>query len=227
MSRYPTVVAVPDLHEPWSKKSAVKKLYDHIDRINPDHVIQLGDALDRFSFSRFAKHPIGMTPEEEIDEGHQCLGRFWANVRLAAPKARLIQLSGNHEARLVRACLERFPEALSLLSRAQGDFYSFKGVETIHDHRHELEIGGVVYCHGWLGALGAHMRYLGKPVVHGHTHRGGFVAESWHGRTIWELDCGYLGDKEAVPLMYGPTKTVKWVLGYGLVDRFGGRFVGL
>jgi predicted phosphodiesterase len=223
----PLVVAVPDMHLPWCDWQSVSKIYAAVDNLNPDYVIQLGDMLDRFAFSRFAKSPTGMTVEEEIDEGYQGACRFWANIQEAAPKAKKIQLSGNHEHRLVRSCLERFPEAYSLLSRANGDFWKFKNVHTIHDHRHELEIAGVVYCHGWLTRLGDHARYLLKPVVHGHSHRGGTMFFNLGGRTIWELDCGYLADKSQVPLQYGPTKTVLWTLGYGVIDGFGPRFIHL
>jgi hypothetical protein len=178
-------------------------------------------------FPRFAKRPIGMTPEEELEEGVQGAGRFWANIHKAAPRAKKIQLAGNHEHRLMRSTMERFPECYSLLNRAQGDFWRFKNVQVIHDHRHELEINGVIYCHGWLTQAGAHTRQLLKSVVHGHTHRGGTVFMNLGGKTIWELDCGYLADKYQVPLQYGATKSVLWTLGYGIIDQFGPRFVPL
>lgn len=227
MRKNPIVVAIPDLHLPWVEWKAVAKIYSAIDDLNPDYVIQLGDAFDFFAYSRFAKPPTGITPEEEIEEGFQGACRLWNNIHKAAPRAKKIQLSGNHEARLVRSTMERFPEVYSLLTRAQGDFWKFKNVTTIHDHRHELEINGVIYCHGWLTQLGAHARYLLKPVVHGHSHRGGTVFMNLGGKTIWELDCGYLADKYQVPLQYGPTKTVLWTLGYGIIDGHGPRFVPL
>lgn len=219
------MVAVPDMHLPFTDWKSVAKIYAAIEKLNPTHVVQLGDMFDMFSFSKFAKHPIGMTPEEELSEGYNGACRFWSNVHKAAPKAKKIQLSGNHEARLMRSCIERAPDLYSLLSRASGDFWRFKNVQTIHDHRHELELSGVIYCHGWLTQLGAHARYLLKPVVHGHSHRGGSVFMNLGGKTIWELDCGYLADKYQVPLQYGPTKTILWTLGYGVIDERGPRFI--
>lgn len=221
------VFAIPDLHAPFTDWKSVAKIYAAIDNARPDYVVQLGDALDAFSFSRFARSHNIMTPEEEIEEGRAGLARFWDNVHKAAPKAKKIQLSGNHEARLVRQTLERFPEVYSLLTKIQGDFYKFKNVETIHDHRHELVINGVIYCHGWLTRLGDHARYFLKPVVHGHTHRAGVIHFNLHDKPIFELDCGYLADKFQVPLQYGPTKTTLSVKGYGEVDGHIPRFVPL
>lgn len=225
--KVPRVFAIPDLHAPFTDWKRVARVYADIDDQNPDYVVQLGDAADRISFGRFARSHDLMTPEEELEEARQGIASFWVNVKKAAPKAQRIQLSGNHEARILRQVLERFPEVYSLLKRAEGDFWKFDGVKTIHDHRHELEINGVVYCHGWLTNLGAHMRYLGKNVVHGHTHRAGLIVERWHGKQIWELDCGFLADELQVPLQYGPTKTVKWVKGYGDIDGHIPRFVPL
>jgi len=219
------VFAIPDLHAPFTDWKKVAKVYRDIDDANPDYVVQLGDALDFFCFSRFARSHNIMTPEEEVEEGRAGLVRFWDNVHKAAPKAKLIQLAGNHEARLVRSALERFPEVYSLLTRAQGDFYKFKNVQTIQDHRHELEINGVIYCHGWLTQLGAHARYFQRSVVHGHSHRAGVLHLSGDKRSFFELDCGYLADKSQVPLQYGATKTVNWVQGYGDIDGQVPRFV--
>lgn len=227
MRKIPRVFAIPDLHLPWTDWKAISKIYRDIDNENPDYIVQLGDAFDMFAFSKFARTHNICTPEEELEEGRQGAQRFWDNVHRAAPKAKKIQLAGNHEARIVRQCLERFPEVYSLLTRSQGDFWKFPNVQTIHDHRHELEIGGNIYCHGWLAQLGAHARYFLRNVIHGHTHRGGVLFLNLHDRVIWELDCGYLADKYQVPLQYGPTKTTLCVKGYGDIDARGPRFIPL
>jgi len=223
----PRVFAIPDLHLPWTDWKAVAKIYDHIDDHNPDYVVQLGDAFDFFAYSKFARSQNICTPEEELEDGRSGAVRFWANVHKAAPHAKLIQLAGNHEARLLRQALERYPEVYSLLTKIQGDFWKFKNVQTIHDHRHELEIGGNLYLHGWLTTLGAHARYFLRNVIHGHTHRAGVIHLNLHSKSIWELDCGYLADKKAVPLQYGPTKTTLCITGYGDIDERGPRFIPL
>lgn len=227
LRKNPRVFAIPDLHAPFTDWKAVSKIYRDIDNANPDYVVQLGDAVDFLAFSRFARSQDIMSPSEEVEEARSGLLRFWENVHKAAPKAKKIQLAGNHEARLLRQALERYPEIYSLLSRYQGDLFKFKNVETITDHRHELDIGGVIYCHGWLTRLGDHAKYFLRPVVHGHTHRAGIIHTSLHGKTIFEMDCGYLADKLQVPLQYGPTKTTLWVKGYGVVDGLVPTFVPL
>lgn len=225
MIRKLKVVAVPDLHLPWVCWKKINTVYGIIDNENPDIIIQLGDLKDRFAFSRFARSHDVMSPEEEIIEARNGAVNFWKNIHKAAPKAKKIQLLGNHCARLQRVVIEKFPEIYSIVQKADKDLFKFKNVKTIEDHRDGIEIEGVFYCHGWLTKIGDHAKYFLKPVVHGHTHRGGVFHMNAGGKSIWELDCGYLADQSQVPLQYGPTKTVLWTHGIGMIDKYGPRFI--
>ncbi len=227
MARKLKVLCIPDAHLPWI---AVKKLYsilDIIEKEKPDVIMQLGDLFDFFSFSKFARSHDICTPEEEVGEAREFAVKMWENINKLCPRARKIQLLGNHEQRLFKRALERAPEIYSLVQQAGGELFKFKNVETINDTRCEMEIEGVVYCHGYLTKLGDHARYLLKPVVHGHSHRGGTHFFNLGGKMIWELDCGYLADPFQVPLQYGPTKTTLWTHGFGIVDKLGPRFISL
>lgn len=168
-----------------------------------------------------------MTPKEEMDEGYAFCQNFWAHIQKLAPKARKIQLRGNHETRLLRSTIDRFPEVYSIVQSYEDRFFKFPGVECIMDSRSELEIEGVIYTHGWYTKIGDHCKFLLKPVVHGHSHRGGTFFINVGGSTIWELDCGFLADQNKSALQYGSTKTTHWTLGYGVVDRDGPRFVSI
>lgn len=227
MAKKNKVIAIPDIHLPWADWKKIAKVYEFVKEEKPDIVIQLGDLKDRFTFSRFAKSHDIMTPKEEVQEARAGAVNFWANIHKMAPQAKKIQLTGNHESRLLRSVIEKYPEIYSIMEKAEQEMFKFAKVKTIYDARAELEIDGVVYMHGYLTNLGAHARHLLKPVVHGHSHRGGVVFFNLGGKTIWELDCGYLADPNQVPLMYGSTKTTLWTHGVGLIDKYGPRFIPL
>lgn len=225
MARKLTVAAIPDTHFPWVNEKALEQCYNIISDIKPDVIIQLGDLYDRFSFSRFARHQDIMTPKEEIESAYEYAFNFWKACNKLAK--RNIQIRGNHDDRLIKQACERFPEVTSVLMKADADLYKFSGVETINDSREGVWIEDVFYHHGYLTQLGAHMRSIGANVVHGHTHRGGAITELWLGKPLFELDCGYLADKNAAPLKYGPTVHTRWTLGLGVVDKNGPRFICL
>lgn len=185
----------------------------------------MGDLYDMYAYSKFARTHDLCTPKEEIEEGFLWAQNFWKNIQKLAPAARKIQLKGNHDDRLMKRAFERWPEAASIISRAEQSLYHFKNVETIQDSRDGLEIEGVMYLHGYLTQLGAHARYFLKSVVHGHSHRGGTVFYNIGGTIIGELDCGFAADRNKVPLQYGPTKTMLWTEGYGEIDEKTLRFV--
>ncbi len=227
MRRKLKVLAIPDIHAPFHNIKAIAQVYTAIEEEKPDVIIQLGDILDRFCFSRFGRSQDIMTPEEEITEGHQFCQLFWAQIHRLAPKSRKIQLLGNHCARLQRSVIDKYPEIYSIVKNADKDFFKFPNVQTVFDNRTELEIEGVVYTHGWYTKLGDHCKYLLKPVVHGHSHRGGSMFINIGGQTIWELDCGFLADEKQRALQYGATQTTHWTLGYGIIDKHGPRFIPL
>lgn len=219
------VLCIPDTHAPWVKESLTLKVYNTLANNKYDVVIQLGDLYDMYSFSKFARTHDICTPKEEVEQGFEWARNFWKNVHKLAPKARKIQIKGNHCDRLMKRTFERFPEAASILMRAEHSLFDFPNVETENDSRCPVEIEGVLYTHGHYTKLGDHARYFLKPVVHGHSHRGGTIFYKLGGKIIWELDCGFMADENQVPLQYGPTKNTLWTPGYGEVDKFGPRFI--
>lgn len=217
------VVAVPDLHLPWVCQKSLDYIYKVIDNEKPDIVIQLGDLYDFYSHTKFARSHDIMTPKEEASEARLGAEKFWKTIKKITPRSRKIQLLGNHCVRPIKRIQEKYPEIASMIDMKP--MFTFSGIETVYDDRSWIEIEGVIYLHGYLTQLGAHTRHFMKPVVHGHSHRGGTVFfNTLHGM-LWELDCGYLADKTQAPLMYGPTKNVLWTKGLGIVDSYGPRFV--
>lgn len=209
------VIAVPDLHFPFAHADALSLLYSKLEIEKPDVVVQMGDALDCFSFSRFPGTKNIMTPKEEISQGLAQLDAFWETVGKLCKKAKKYQIFGNHEERIPKSILAKMPEMESLFSL--DDIFQFKGVETIPADG-SLELDGVLYIHGYFLQPYQHMRYYLKPVVFGHTHRAWVLHDKIHGKNLSEMTCGYLGDDSFIPLKYTMTKINRWTKGYGLIE---------
>lgn len=223
--RKKTVIAIPDMHLPWVDWKKVDHIYDYIQDSKADVIIQLGDLFDQFSYSKFARTHDLMTPKEEIQEAKEGANNFWKTVHRLKPKAEKIQLMGNHDVRLLSRACERYPEIASFLSKMSDDLYKFPNVKTIPDARDGIIIEDVLYVHGFLTQLGSHMKHFGMNVVHGHTHRAGTIYINYMGKVLWEHDSGYVADKKAVPLSYGPSKHTNSVTGFSEIGPLGPRFI--
>ena len=224
-----TVIAVGDLHKPFSDKKAERKLLKHIAECEGKlTVVQVGDAFDMFSFSRFARSHNILTPQQEMEQGRAEMEQFWELVKQAAPKATCYQLAGNHDVRPLRKILEVAPAFESFVKGYLRELLTFNGVTTIHDPREELLLDNVAYIHGYKSKLGDHAKFNQRSVVCGHSHRGGTAFIPLDDQVIWELNCGYLGDRFHPAMGYTfQKKATTWTLGYGVVDYKGPRFVTL
>lgn len=212
------VFFLSDAHFPYVNKEAIKKIIKLIKKERPTHVIQCGDLLDMYSFSRYEKDANLTTPESELQQGLTMATKMWADIRKAAPRAKCYQLIGNHEDRLTKTIARKAPELMSLCKNIT-DLYKFPGVKVMNSSKENLEIDGVIYCHGWYTKIGDHMKYFGKSVVHGHTHRAGIVYDQLGGDLLWEMDCGFLADKNALPLQYTQNSYSKWITSVGIIEN--------
>lgn len=212
------IVILGDLHFPYHNEKALTEVLYQVKHIKPTHVVQIGDLYDQYCFSRFTRKNLDL-PEQELTEARDQGRALWR--RLVQPGRKCVQLLGNHDIRLIKRVAEKLPEAQEIIKRSVMELYQFKGVKTIEDDRTISQIGNVAFHHGYLSRLGDHMRYLGKSVVVGHSHVGGVVFEQRDGRTLWELNAGYLADETAEPLRYRPTTTSKWTVGYGFIEYRG------
>lgn len=220
-------MAIPDAHFPYADHSALSRLLNEVSDIRPDFVVQMGDLYDLYNFSSHASSRLGLGPMEELTEGRGQAEAMWAGVKQAAPNAECFQILGNHDLRIRKQLVKKAPEMEALLEVLDlNSLWRFPGVTLHADYREPLEIDGIVFHHGY-GRFGSHMRHFLKPTVCGHLHKGAVEFLNLWGRTIWELNCGFLGDREALAFQYPPTKLVGWTTGFGLIDERGPRFVSL
>lgn len=220
------VLAIPDVHFPFHNQDSLSLVYALIEKLHPDVVIQLGDLYDMYSFSKYPRSQDIMTPNEELAEGRQAAEAMWKNVRKSGTsKMRMIQILGNHDERPAKRIQEKYPEISSLIDL--NHLWSFNGVETISEDRAKFSIDGVIYTHGHKSKLGDHMKFLGKSVVRGHSHRAGLIWLNQWDSLLFEMECGYIADDKSAPLMYTHTQQMQWIQACGFISEYGPQIIPL
>ncbi len=222
------LVALGDTHFPWGHKRAIDWAIAYIEATKPAYVVQLGDLLDAYCFSRYPRNPNIMTPAKELERGYNMAAEMWERIREASPKSKCIQLSGNHwPARLYKRVAEQLPEITGMLDGKIESLNTFPGVTSYHDDRRHVRIKlpsgqRVTLVHGWFTRQGEHLRYFNESVVFGHLHRPHLMFDfQANGNPMFELNAGYLGDPKASVFSYGSSVRKKWQVGIGqIVDGY-------
>jgi len=205
------VFVIPDTHFPFHNEDALKAILDLIKKEKPTHVVQIGDLLDQYVFSRYSRTP-SITPKEDVTYGLAVAARMWKDIKKIVPRAKCYQILGNHDIRLCKRISEKLPELADFFNVK--DLYKFDGVKVLESDRDFLEIDGVIYVHGWLSKSLDHAKHFNKPTVHGHRHRPCIDVEG----QLWSMDVGFIADEQSVPLNYTMSKLTKWRMACGLVD---------
>lgn len=152
---------------------------------------------------------------------------MWQKLKGASPEAKLHLITGNHDARPLKRVLESVPTVEHWVQEYWKKLMTFDGVETIYDHRTELEIAGILFTHGYLGKEGAHRDYYLKNVVIGHLHKGWVQYRRFHNQTFFELCAGFLGEPESKAMTYNNSRMANYQLGFAAIDQYGPRFIHL
>ena len=218
---------IGDTHYPFHCKKTLGKLYTHLEKEvhgKIDAVIQVGDLYDLWSFSRWPKSQnlIKMTPAEELAEARECAERMWEILHHYLPKAKKIQLMGNHDIRWKTKLENDLPELMDFISLDH--LWKFPKVKTVYDVREEFVYDGVCYMHGFRSKLGDHARFNMMNTICGHSHKGGVL---WVTNNIFEANAGFMGDVACKALSYTRQKWSNWTRGYLIMDEFGPKFINL
>jgi len=219
-----SVLAVGDTHYPFTDQRQIKKIVAFAALHKPQRIVQLGDLYDFYSFSRWVRSRDLMTPKQEVDLGRKQAEAFWAELRRVCPQAQCYQLIGNHDARLAKRVMEAIPELERFLDHTK-ELWRFEGVETQPSEREELILDGVCFMHGYR-KHGDHVKFNMMSTVVGHSHKGGTVYMRQRGKTIWELNAGFVALQSSLPMSYGPQKKLHQCTGgFGWIDEYGPRFI--
>lgn len=220
----PTLV-IPDTHFPWANQRVLDAAYRFAEKMQPELIIQVGDLYDLYAHAKFPKSMNLYKPLEEEELGRKGAEAMWQELQKSAPKAKCVQLKGNHDIRALRRTLETQPQIEHVVARHLDKIMSFPDVELVVDHRQEYVVGNVEFLHGHKSHLGGHRDYALMNAVCGHIHVGGAVFRRIRGQTLWELNCGLAGDPEAKVFGYTPQKITQWTPGFGFLDEYGPRFI--
>lgn len=207
------VLVIPDTHFPFHSEHALKKLYLESKKLRPTHIVQIGDLLDQYVFSKYSR-TMGVTPKEDVEYGLNKAAEMWKSLQKIFPRAKCHQLIGNHDVRISKRINEKLPELSDFFSFK--NIYKFNNVKILQSDRDYLVIDGVVYCHGWLSKSIDHAKFFNKPTVHGHRHR---PCIEYDRKGLWSMDVGYMADEKSLPLQYTASKHTKWTTSFGFVDN--------
>jgi hypothetical protein len=180
------VVSLTDIHYPFQDDMAVQAALDFVRDVQPQVVI-VHECMDFYTLSRFSKDPNRKDDlQQEID---QVCG-FFAVLRDACPKARIILVDSNHLARLRLYLASQATALASLRALEVPELFDLQkyNIEYVID----VIIKGVLFKHGSIvsqGAGASGLRELQKENmsgVSGHTHRGAVVyRQDRNGQLFW------------------------------------------
>ena len=225
-----TTVLVPDIHWPYQHKVAEANVMQYIKKTKPERTIQVGDASDFESLSRFRKNlpPSRQRHFKEEVDGSRERWEAWSKL-----PTELFWGAGNHEERLRRYAEDGAPELFEIID---SDFdyptlmrfdklgiqvaWPTYGEGTWVDEAQTLWVthGDYARKHSADSAQ-AHVHTYGASVVHGHTHRlGAYYHTKLSDKAHQGYELGTLADRWSVPKA---TKVVDWQLGFGVVHHVG------
>lgn len=211
MDKLDRVLIISDCHFPFHSEKAYSNLIKVAKDISPTHIIQIGDLLDQYVFSKYSRK-MDVTPKEDIEYGLDAAAEMWNELQSISKKAKCFQLIGNHDVRISKRISERIPELSDFFSHK--NLYKFENVKVMDSDRDFLQINNIMYVHGWLSKSIDHAKYFNKPTVHGHRHR---PCIEYDNPNLWSMDVGFMADESSLPLQYTANKYSKWTTSCGVV----------
>jgi UDP-2,3-diacylglucosamine pyrophosphatase LpxH len=218
------LVGLGDIHAPYIDALAVTAALNLVAQLKPDVVVQVGDAYEFDNGSNWRATAERERPSDEFARGRRTLEEIWQEVRRVAPKARCIQMMGNHDERLVKRAFEKVPEAAHMVRDGVRQMMTFPGVEL--DESELVPLGrfaGEEWCavHGFKWP-GAHAAMYASNVLCGHLHRGYTMTVPGG---YQEVNAGWLGENDHHSKFYARARKQNWNHGVAVIDDLGPRFV--
>jgi predicted phosphodiesterase len=231
-----TTVILPDIQYPYHDSLMLTKIFKVIEKIQPDAVVSIGDAIDFPQVSRWSVGTAGAyapTLQQHI-EGF-CV-EVLKPLREIVPNAKIKWLEGNHDLRLMEfvgkyAPALRVLDALKMESLFGLDDLNIDyvrgperiGTNTIMVHGHESS-GYASSPQAWKVKFGN--RYgTERNVIFGHTHQPFLVthATGYDGKvTPWfTMNVGSIMDPTHAT--YVKDGSVSWTMSFGVIRDDGKR----
>lgn len=224
------VVVISDIQYPYHNVRALRNVTQFIGKYKPDRVVQIGDALDYPTPSRWSKG----TKEEYAQLVQEHSDGFKQDVLeplRAVYDGPVGFLVGNHDERPMvyltkeAPALAEFGEVFHVKNLCDFDSFGIEvippftkvGPDTVLIHGHEIK--GMSQIAGTTAYN--HSKKAGANVVMGHTHRLGIRREtsgnvSTGYVTRWGFEVGHLMDMSRAGYL-GAGGVANWQLGFGLL----------
>ena len=214
--KHKKVLFVPDIHAPFQDAKAIKAMIAFAKWWKPDYVYFLGDVIDFYSISRFAKDPArALELQLEVDEARKVLKTICA----ATPNAKKYFICGNHEARMQKFLWTRAAE-LSGLQGLQIDTMLGLGELGIHYYPEgRTKFRGTIIKHGDIVrkfcsyTAKGEFESTGISGVSAHTHRLGIYSMTNEAGDFTWMECGHLAKPDQEYMM---GKVPNWQQGFGI-----------
>jgi len=214
------VLIFSDCHRSHHDEKAWALLLKVVAGWKPHVIVNLGDYLDCGALSRFGRvHGRQESLQRDVISGKAGL----AELRQAAPKARMLYCEGNHEAWLPRY-LANVAEALDLQGITIPDVLGLEKlkIEWV-PYRDFARVGKLIVTHD----LERSGKYAGiqtleiaqHPIAFGHTHS---MSASYRGDAFGTrhvaLNTGWLGDVEQISYRHRISARTSHQLGFGVAQ---------
>lgn len=230
-----TSVIIPDIQHPFHDSLALTKIIKVIEDIQPDAILQIGDAIDFPQVSRWTKGTAGEyapTLQKHID-GFKGVLR---DLRAAAPNAEITWLEGNHDLRL-RDFVKQYAAPLRTLDAltteslfdlplvgvnyVQGPHRVATNTYAVHGHESS---GYASTPQAWDTKFGK--RYgTDKSIIFGHTHQPFLLTRAYgfEGKVTPRFTMNVGSIMDPVQASYVKDGSVNWVMSFALLRDDGKR----
>lgn len=205
------VLVIPDLQIPFHHRDAIRFLKWAKETFNPTQVVSIGDEVDQYNLSRYAKDPDAMSAGEELKVTHKYLKELYE----VFPEAKAC-LSNHLDRVLKRAMDAGIPRGY------MRSINEFMQAPDGWKWARSWEIGGVRYEHGdacngqRAHVILAESNRQSTVIGHHHSHGGiNYLANA--SEMIFGMNVGCLIDIDSVAFAYSKAFRHKPTLGLGVV----------
>ena len=209
---------IADLHIPYHDELAVETALSIGEEEGVNTITILGDLIDFYQISSFAKNPKKKSVEEEL----RMTKKFLEDLRARFPKAKILYLEGNHSQRVQRYLWQKAPEIYALIENLLPNTLGLEklNIEWLTD---PYRIGKLWHLHGHEKQSKGNPKYITHVYMSvildhficGHFHRNQTaVFRRIDGSEFFAGAVGMLAKNEALEY----AKINNWTQGFALIE---------
>lgn len=205
------ILVLGDTHLPFTNWAALRAASRFAKSYNPNIVVQVGDFLDAYNWSRYQRAQDSPSAEAEWNEAVLSAHRFFDYF----PYKTTI-LFGNHDARPAHKAMEaNLPKALI---KSLDEVFKADDV-TFYKNSHPYTIDEMVFIHGdeMGGNAWQKAQKLGKCLIQGHDHVAYLQYVNTFNRQIFGMSVGAFIDINSIAARYAARNLMKCWTGFATI----------